>query len=161
ENLTFLPLPSTRAEADAVAALFARVGQADPTVISGRQATKDAVRAALPGHRYVHLATHGYFAPPKLKAAGAFDADALTLETAGRLGSAALPGFYPGLLSGLVWAGANTPPKDPATGIVAVGEGVMTAEEVSGLDLSACDLAVLSACETGLGKVAGGEGVLG
>jgi CHAT domain-containing protein len=70
-------------------------------------------------------------------------------------------GWYPGLLSGLVWAGANAPPIDPATGILDRGRGIMTAEEVAGLDLSACELAVLSACETGLGQVAGGEGVLG
>ena len=37
----------------------------------------------------------------------------------------------------------------------------MTAEEVGSLDLAGCELAVLSACETGLGRTAGGEGVLG
>src|SRR5262249_37389477 len=33
--------------------------------------------------------------------------------------------------------------------------------EVSEMDLTRLELAVLSACETGLGKVAGGEGILG
>jgi CHAT domain-containing protein len=37
----------------------------------------------------------------------------------------------------------------------------MTAEEVAGLNLGGCELAVLSACETGLGRTAGGEGVFG
>jgi CHAT domain-containing protein len=57
----------------------------------------------------------------------------------------------PQLLSGLVLAMANPRPE----------EGVLTAEEVCSLDLRGCNLVVLSACETGLGRVAGGEGVLG
>jgi CHAT domain-containing protein len=57
----------------------------------------------------------------------------------------------PLLLSGLVLAGAN---RDPA-------RAVLTAEEVAGLDLRGADLVVLSACDTGLGRVAIGEGVLG
>ena len=28
-----------------------------------------AFRRAAPGHRYLHLATHGYFAPPELRSA--------------------------------------------------------------------------------------------
>ena len=61
-------------------------------------------------------------------------------------------GYDPGLLSGIVLAGANQ--KDNP-------EAILTAMEVSELRLEGVDLAVLSACETGLGTSAGGEGVLG
>jgi CHAT domain-containing protein len=61
----------------------------------------------------------------------------------------------PGLLSGLVLAGANAPPSDGRD------DGILTALEVSQLDLGKVDLATLSACETGLGETAGGEGLLG
>jgi CHAT domain-containing protein len=61
------------------------------------------------------------------------------------------------LLSGLALAGANRrsaagPDED---------DGILTAEEVASLDLAGVEWAVLSACNTGLGAVAAGEGVLG
>jgi CHAT domain-containing protein len=59
----------------------------------------------------------------------------------------------PLVLSGLVLAGANHPQ--------APDRGVLTADALVGLDLHRLELAVLSACETGLGEVAGGEGVYG
>ena len=66
-----------------------------------------------------------------------------------------IAGYHPGLLSGLVLAGANLPP-DPNQ-----DNGILTALEVSSLDLSHVELVTLSACETGLGQTAGGEGLLG
>jgi CHAT domain-containing protein len=52
---------------------------------------------------------------------------------------------------GLVLSGANADS----------GRGTLTALEVADLDLRGCEVLVLSACETGLGKLEGGEGVLG
>jgi CHAT domain-containing protein len=64
----------------------------------------------------------------------------------------------PLLRCGLALAGANRPP-DPADPDAPVG--VLTGEAVAGLDLRGCDLAVLSACQTGLGDETYGDGVLG
>jgi CHAT domain-containing protein len=79
------------------------------------------------------------------------------VSEAGRdlFGRQGISGFHPGLLSGLVLAGANRPAEPGAD------DGILTALEVAELDLSGVELATLSACETGLGEVAGGEGLLG
>ena len=65
----------------------------------------------------------------------------------------------PLVLSGLVLAGANRPGSaDP---LAHDDRGILTAEAIAGLDLAGLELVVLSACETGLGMVGGGEGVFG
>ena len=59
------------------------------------------------------------------------------------------------MLAGLILAGANLDPtRDPDR-----DDGVLTATEVSSLDLSACRVAVLSACQTSLGLRRSGEGL--
>src|SRR5262249_45290749 len=153
--------PGTLAEAEVISELFRRHTKESAERLSGPEATKDRLRAAMAGKRYLHLATHGYFAPPQANSAPATDHPHVAPAGDRGMRRHEGAGFYAGLLSGLVWAGVNDPPTNPATGVVDVGAGVMTAEEVAGLDLSACELAVLSACETGRGRTAGGEGVLG
>ena len=70
----------------------------------------------------------------------------------------------PLMRSGLVFAGANDVWQKP---VMNTGEkmkredGVLTAAEVSTLDLRRTELVVLSACETGLGDIKGAEGVYG
>jgi CHAT domain-containing protein len=63
----------------------------------------------------------------------------------------------PLLFSGLAFAGANR----RAAASLEEEDGILTAEEVAALNLEGVEWAVLSACNTGLGTVAAGEGVLG
>jgi CHAT domain-containing protein len=99
--------------------------------------------------RFLHLATHGYFeaATPFSPVSPGAARDAIfgmwrDIYTYGR---------NPLVRSGLVLAGANR----------SAAQGILTAEELADLDLRGVELVVLSACDTGLGKQAAGEGVLG
>jgi CHAT domain-containing protein/tetratricopeptide (TPR) repeat protein len=149
----FEPLSGTRGELATIERMYRETfGEPGLKTLSGAAATEDALRGQAPGYLYLHLATHGFFASAKFRSAldrSTQDAR-LGMEL---LGSHAISGYHPGLLSGLALAGANAPQEDD--------DGILTAEEVATLNLSRADLVVLSACETGLGKTAGGEGLLG
>ena len=63
--------------------------------------------------------------------------------------------------SGLLFAGANAVLELGNRSVVPEGDdGVLTAKEISLMDLRDADIVVLSACETGLGDVTG-DGVFG
>jgi CHAT domain-containing protein len=150
------PLAFTSTESGAVVALHDEAFPRGSTLLlSGSDPTEERLKAELPRHGVAHLATHGFFAPEGLPSM--FDS-ALegTGESDARPGTAGrLDGYAPGLLSGIVCAGANAPPSPGRD------DGYLTAEEVGWLDLSRVDLVVLSACETGLGRPQSGEGLLG
>jgi CHAT domain-containing protein len=148
------PLPGTRLEAEQVSRLHQeRFAAGRPVTLAGATVSKDRLLAALtpekgePRRRWLHLATHGYFQVARQSPALARGGTSPPL--APEEGSAFIEN--PLLLSGLVLSGANGDPEG----------GILTALEVSNLDLRGCELVVLSACETGLGKIEGGEGLLG
>jgi len=148
------PLPGTGREARAIGDLFRHVHpDAKVTALSGDHSTEAAVRAQAGKHQYLHFATHGFYDPPGLRSALAATARSEDRDLGTRQD---VTGWHPGLLSGLVLTGANRTPQPDQD------DGILTALELAGLDLGRTDLAVLSACQTGLGEAtAGGEGLLG
>lgn len=149
--LTWPALPGTAAESERVVAMAAAAGV--PTAkLTGAEPSTAGLMAELPRHRYAHLATHGFFLTDKTARAANLDEGLFRLSVSGRerMGAAALSPF---VLSGLVCAGANRPTTP--------SRGLLTAEALINADLSGMDLAVLSACQTGLGDFRSGEGVFG
>jgi CHAT domain-containing protein len=149
QELRWDPLPGAAREAQAVAALAA--GHKLPAAtLTGPDASAGRVLTELPRARHAHLATHGFFAHPSFRSVLQLDPRLFEMRGRERVGPGALS---PMVLSGLVLAGANRPATP--------GRGLVTGEHLVDRDLSGLELAVLSACETGLGDVAGGEGVFG
>ncbi len=111
----------------------------------GAMASEEMLKRNAPGKQIIHIATHGYHVE-----ASFLGRDSLRPS---------LNDVNPLLLSGLLLAGANLRGKDADT--ANAEDGILTALEVSAMDLRGTDLVVLSACETGLGKVEQGEGVYG
>jgi CHAT domain-containing protein len=148
-------LAGAEAEVDRIAGMAAGRHRRE---LRGARAGTARVLAELPKARWAHFATHGFFADPSFRSA--FQLDEKQFAYRGE-GYRVTPGARnPLVLSGLVLAGANLPPgpgQDPLTD----DHGILTAEVLAGLDLRRLELAVLSACETGLGDVAGGEGAFG
>jgi len=139
-GLDLKPLPYTRREVESVSD-FCKENQIDPVeLLTGAGASEDNFKRMATGREMIHIATHGFF-----------DRDALS-EPGQR-------SHNPLLRSGLYLAGANL--LDDSTRAESMEDGLLTAWEVSQMNLSGTRWVVLSACESGLGDVMTGEGVYG
>ncbi len=149
-NLLWPQLPGTGQEADEVEKTFTGL-----TEYRGTKATETALKA-LHGPKILHLATHGFFLSDDTSTRS-HSATATATPSAPMGGSTQLPqggAENPLLRSGLALAGANKLSSGTE-------DGILTSMEASGLDLWGTKLVVLSACDTGNGKVTNGEGVYG
>jgi CHAT domain-containing protein len=151
KDLYFPPLPDAAQEGEALRALLPGA-----TLLTKRQATKTAL-SQIHSPRLLHIATHGFFLEDQnLTSAGERGAQALTdnLERAlQRLERRDVRTESALLRSGLALAGANEHKEDD--------NGILTALEVTGLNLWGTKLVTLSACDTGVGEVKNGDGVHG
>jgi CHAT domain-containing protein/Tfp pilus assembly protein PilF len=145
----FTPLPGTAEEARELKAILPQA-----TVLTKGQATEAALKQAN-GPSILHVATHGFFlndVPAGPRASAASRAQRLFVQQATPGQMARLEN--PLLRSGLGLAGANLRKGGDE-------DGILTAFEAAGLNLWGTKLAVLSACDTGVGEVKTGDGVYG
>jgi CHAT domain-containing protein len=156
EDWSFENLTGTQKERDELVKKFAGWGWA-PTDFIAKGATKEALLKVHSPY-ILHLATHGFFANEDPTAT---HIDALSNEQR----SVTKSKFFknPMHRSGLALAGAQTTIEAWKRGEVPLVEndGILTAEDVSTLDLRGTWLVTLSACDTGSGEARAGEGVMG
>lgn len=134
-------LPGTKVEVEQIAKNL--TGHFDSVQVRiEAQAVESAIKS-LNNPSLLHIATHGYFLD----------------DDEGDISAAEVPN--PLMLSGLILAGAENFIKTGSNPLQESDDGILTAYEAMNLNLNEARLVVLSACETGLGKIYPGEGVYG
>jgi len=148
-------LKGSEKEADNIKSVLTKAGYS-AEVRKGGQASEESFKKIGQGEsspRILHVSTHGYFFP-----------DPKTVDDRRRTVDGAELVFkisdHPMIRSGLILAGANHAWKTGKP-LGNREDGVLTAYEISQLDLRNTELVVLSACETGLGQIEGNEGLYG
>ncbi len=161
QNLKLPPLPGTLRESE-----FLRHAAAGwklkPTIYTGAHATEAQLHALRQPH-ILHLATHGFFVTNNHQAPKRNPTrEILFHDEHTRVGGT---GILPKALlkSGLALADADLTLAEWKIGRIPSThtDGIVTAAEISLLQLENNWLTVLSACETGIGRVHSGEGVMG
>jgi CHAT domain-containing protein len=151
-------LPGTKTEVNTIAQLLKNnywsVDMAD-----GKNASENKIKSYSGNNSksILHIATHGFAYPDK---------EVKKQEMALRMmqgNERYKVADNPMIRSGLLFGGANLTWKGKGDSLLnkTNEDGVLTAYELSQLDLSDTKLAVLSACETGKGAIQGSEGTFG
>lgn len=140
-------LPGTKAEADSIKRIMSTQSWAIEEFLR-KEATEDAIKK-INNPQVLHIATHGFFLN---------DVKGNTEKIMGIQSEVAKQN--PLLRSGVILAGAAAIARDTLSSNLKE-DGILTAYEAIGLNLTNTDLVVLSACETGLGELLNGQGVYG
>ena len=167
ENEVWTYLPGSLTETDAIHTYLVKK-KFGVNYFTGLNASEEIFKEKISSSSIVHIATHGFFFPDPEQIRAENQRESVKENQGEELkfrGSTNYANWSfvnnknPLMRSGIVLAKANEVwQRDP----LAEGEdGILTAQEVSNLDLRNTKLVVLSACETGLGDIKGSEGVFG
>ena len=143
-------LPGTKDEVETIAEMLRGKGT-NVYMLTQNDANEESFKG-FDAHapELMHIATHGFYFPPEEDVTSSFF-NSLHNYT---------QKDYSMLYSGLLFAGGN----NAWTGkeiVEGVEDGILTADEISRLDLGGNKLIVLSACNTGLGDIDNVDGVFG
>jgi CHAT domain-containing protein len=153
-GLKFDPLPGAEKEGELINKAMID-GKDKSTIFLKNAAHEGTLQNITQVPRILHIATHGFF----LKPDDTLRKRLLKMQRGADI-NIPPPGDNPLLRAGLAFAGINS--NAPYLGeIDTQNDGVLTALEVLDLNLGGTELAILSACETGLGEIHEGEGVYG
>ena len=140
-------LPGSRAEADSICKIVGRT-----THYEGAAATEAVMKKAMQEHTQIHVSTHGV--------AYGLTSNVPTVDVSNAaFTSQSTPQDLSLSRCGIVLAGVNKTCAQTEENTL-LEDGILTAREVCDLDLSGTRLAVLSACQTGLGNAAA-DGLVG
>ena len=153
-GLKFSPLPGAEKEGQLIVERI-KENKKSYKIYSTDAAEEEILKTIATPPEVLHIATHGFF----LKADDSLRKRLLKMQRSSEI-QVPPPGDNPLLRAGLAFAGINTNAQFLGE-IDTENDGVLTALEVLGLNLEGTKLAVLSACETGLGEIHEGEGVYG
>jgi CHAT domain-containing protein len=163
EHVIWTYLPGSLSEIDSINSTVKN--KLEVNFYSKEDATEENFKAAASESQFLHLASHGFFYP---------DPDLVREQTKKELDQEDV-NFRGGIVNYGIWNFVNNKNPLMRSGLVLAGandvwdrdvfeegeDGVLSAQEVTTLNMQNTDLVVLSACETGLGDIRGSEGVYG
>jgi len=130
------PLPGTLEEVKGIGSIF-KISLTSKNIFMNRAASETNFRL-ISSPSILHIATHGFFSTNVIYLNEHVKDDFM---------------FHSGILLA---------PSQPSSGqSISDNDGIITAYDVMNMDLATTDLVVISACETGLGKIESSEGVHG
>ena len=151
-------LPGTKIEADSIQQILEK-SNVQVQLFTSTNANEESFKALSGTHQNIlHIGTHGFFwTDSTAQKKDYFSQRMIGMDNT----MSAPPTIDPLNRCGLLFAGANLAMQGHSAELPeGVQDGILTAKEISLLDLRDADLVVLSACETGKGEITG-DGVFG